>query len=128
MQFLQIRVFNSMFTAVGGNGDGTYVANGDQDCSLRVWNADTGQALCNRIRHHSDEVNCLSWSIDGEFLASGATSGNGCLRNWGSGQLFGEVHVIDGNTDVECVGWSADWSLLAAGVRDGTVHVWNTKT
>lgn len=62
------------------NPDGTVLAVGYQDGSIRLWNMDTGEQLT-RLEGHADRVVSLAFSPDGTLLASGGVDGT--VRLWG---------------------------------------------
>jgi WD40 repeat protein len=60
--------------------DGTILAAGYQDGSVRLWSMDTGEQLT-VLEGHEDRVVSLAFSPDGTLLASGGTDGT--VRLWG---------------------------------------------
>lgn len=60
--------------------DGTVLAAGYQDGTVRLWNMDTGEQLT-VLEGHKDRVVSLAFSPDGTLLASGGTDGT--VRLWG---------------------------------------------
>jgi WD40 repeat protein len=59
--------------------DGTRLAGGTQDGTIRVWDAETGATLA-VLRGHEGEVTCVAFSVDGNRLVSSA--GDGTARIW----------------------------------------------
>ena len=78
--------------------------------------------LAHALIGHSDEVNAVAFSPDGQFLASG--SSDFMVRGWnaGTGESLG---ALAGNMGKVCsVAFSADRELLASGGFDKTIRIW----
>lgn len=74
-------------------------------------------------RGHTDVVNTVAWSPDGQFIASGSADGSVRIIKAADGSL---VNVYTGHTDsVKSVAWSPDSQRIASGSLDETVHIWN---
>jgi hypothetical protein len=80
--------------------------------------------VATQLTGHTDSVEDVAFSPDGELLAS--ASWDGTVRLWevASGQQRGEP--LTGHTDsVVGVAFSPDGKLLASASSDGTVRLWN---
>ncbi|NEP32109.1 MULTISPECIES: hypothetical protein [unclassified Moorena] len=75
----------------------------------------------NRLEGHSDIVSSISFSPDGQFIAS--TSRDKTVKLWHpDGKL---IQTIEGHQDsVTSVSFSADSQLIASSSWDGTVRLW----
>jgi len=70
---------SSRITASAINHDGTVIANGMWDGTLRLWELSSGRNL-NNFKNHSDWINSISFSQSGKYLVSG--SSDKTLRIW----------------------------------------------
>jgi len=108
--------------AAAWSPDGTKIATGSADKSVRIWNADgLGSEIV--LRGHKDVVLAVAWSPDGTKVLSG--SADQTARIWnvdGSGDpvvLGGHEHWVGS------VAWSPDGSKMAAACWDHTAWLWN---
>ncbi len=60
--------------------DGTRLASGARDQTVRIWDPEAGKEAVPTLRGHTGMVNCLAFSRDGTVLASG--SEDGTVRVW----------------------------------------------
>ncbi|NEN96594.1 MAG: hypothetical protein F6K50_13950 [Moorea sp. SIO3I7] len=76
----------------------------------------------NRLEGYDSWVNSLTFSSDGEILATG--SADGTVKLWNrDGKL---LNTLQGHTDiVNSVSFSPDGRILATGSADGTVKLWH---
>ena len=58
-------------TSVAISPDGTLVAAGSLDCSIRIWDVTSG-ALVKRLRGHEDSVYSVAFTPDGKGIVSGS--------------------------------------------------------
>ena len=66
--------------AVAYNSDGSRLATGGWDQTIKVWDTQTNKALFT-IKAHTGTVTALAFSPDGQFIASGSTDGTVKLWN-----------------------------------------------
>jgi WD40 repeat protein len=106
------------------SADGTLLASGGQDGTIRIWDPVSQQCL-RILQMNSGTVYCVALSGDGRLLASGGLDGTIRLCDPDNGQL---VVALEANIGVVRGGLSGDGRLLAAGGQDGTVRLSETGT
>jgi len=104
---------------------GTLLATGSYDCTVRLWDVDRRQER-NVLRGHTSCVPCLSFSPDGKSLASASWDRTAKIWEVATGQ---ERRTFSGHiAEVASVSFSPDGKLLATGSFDRTVKLWDTAT
>ncbi len=101
--------------------DGTCLASGCQDGSVRVWDLATGSART-AAKGHTGEVTSIDWSSDGSLIASAGRDRK--VRLWSAdGQ---ELHTFPPlEAEVLCVSFHPDGKTLAASADDGHIVLWD---
>ena len=110
---------------VAWSPNGTYIASGSADNTVRVWEVATGKQLY-VYRGHNASVNSIVWSPDSTQIASGSTDKTVQIVD-----AIPEIiaYTYRGHTDtVSSVSWSPDGKYIASGSFDKTVQVWNAVT
>jgi WD40 repeat protein len=76
----------------------------------------------NRLEGHNAEVNSVSFSADGQTIAS--ASRDNTIKLWNrEGKL---LHTLEGhNAAVNSVSFSPDGQIIASASRDKTINLWN---
>jgi WD40 repeat protein/serine/threonine protein kinase len=105
--------------------DGCWLAATSEGCSVRVWDAMTGQ-LRHTLPGHESRA-CLAFSPDGRWLASG--NAFGIVRIWDvqTGRCVfpltrGHIHPVG------ALAFSPDGRHLAAGYFDRCIDIWDATT
>ncbi len=103
------------------------VISGSYDCTVKLWNLKTGDLL-KTIEAHSDRVNAVALSADGQSFASACQ--NGTIKAWklGKGKVEEIFRLEAHQAAVTCIQFSVNGELLITGSEDKTVKIWNTET
>ena len=105
--------------------DGTILASGADDGTIRLWDVSTG-TLSATLEEHTDEVRSLSFSPDGTILASASLDHTVRLWDMATGA---NTATFEGHTDwVFSVAFSPDGRTVASGSGDDTIRLWNVAT
>ncbi|EDV22616.1 uncharacterized protein TRIADDRAFT_28728, partial [Trichoplax adhaerens] len=129
--------------SVAYSPDGSYLASGSGDTTVRFWdiNTETPDYTC---KGHKHWILSIAWSPDGEKLASGCKKGEICLWDPKTGKQIG--HVLVGHKQwITYLSWEpmhkdSDCRFLASSSKasysygiiefksDASVRVWDTVT
>jgi WD domain, G-beta repeat/AAA domain len=112
---------SSVIRAVAWSPDGTTLASGSDDNTVKVWAWPSGELL-RTLAGHSDWVWAVAWSPDGTTLASGSDDKTVKVWAWPSGELLRTL--ANHSSVIRAVAWSPDGMTLASGSWDNTVKVW----
>ena len=105
--------------------DGTKLASGSKDKTVRLWDTDTNNELA-ILRKHTGWTNVLAFSPNGKMLASGSTDKTILLWDTATAEL---ITTLTGHLNsIAALTFSPDSSMLASGSSDGTTRFWNTET
>jgi len=106
--------------------EGSLVASGSRDNTLRLWRIPSGRTVAS-MKAHTDGVWSVAFSPDGSLLASGG--GDHQIRLWhpAAGTL---MTILEGhNSTVQHLAFSPDGRTLAsAGGFDRTIRLWDVAT
>ncbi|EJF58651.1 hypothetical protein DICSQDRAFT_23971, partial [Dichomitus squalens LYAD-421 SS1] len=111
--------------SVAYSPDGRSIVSGSDDRTVRVWDAETGEAI--------HELSCGDWvlgvafSPDGHHIA--AVLNDSTVWIWDSTTGEAVCEPLRGHEDaVWCVAYSPDGRLIASGDGDGRICIWFTET
>jgi WD40 repeat protein len=112
----------SSILSVTFSPNGEWLAMGDVDGAVRLWNTtDDSRLTCQE--KHTGWVQSVAFSPSGVILASG--SGDQTVKLWdvNTGQC---LKTLQGHTSpLRSVAFSPDGAILASGSDDGTVRLWD---
>ena len=109
-------------SSVAFSPDGQQIISGNQDGTVKVWNAVTGQEML-RLKGHAGDVESVAFSPDGQRIISGGQDGTVKVWDAATGQ---ETLTLKGHKGwVFGVAFSSDGRRIVSGDKDGTVIVWD---
>ena len=115
---------NSMPLALAFSPDGTLLACGNEDCTIKLWNTVTGELFAIFIGHLS-EVSTLVFSPEGNTLAS--ASHDGIVRFWDIKLRKAIKTQITGHMSIRTASMLKDSSRLVSVSDSGIISVWDLK-
>ncbi|MCM1982017.1 WD40 domain-containing protein [Lyngbya confervoides] len=103
-------------------GLGPILATGSQDCTIRLWDSQTGHCL-RTLRGHPHGVSALAFHPTQPLLVSGGHDPTVKLWNSHSGQA---LHTLQGySTGLKAIALSPDETRLASAGDSGQLHLWD---
>ena len=105
--------------------DGSCIASGSSDKTVRVWDVATGRQL-SELKGHDSYVSGVAYSPDGARIAS--ASDDRTVRVWDAA-TGRQLRELKGHQNfVNCVVYSPDGARIASASGDTTVRVWDAAT
>jgi WD40 repeat protein len=113
---------DSPVRSVAFNSDGTRVASGAADGTVRLWNVADGQ-VWKVLRGHKGQIVDVLFSADGSRLASAAN--DVCLWDPATGSL---VRRLNAGEPITVIAWEPAGRRLAACTNAGKLCVWDVSS
>ncbi|MDE0635645.1 MAG: WD40 repeat domain-containing protein [Candidatus Poribacteria bacterium] len=136
----------SRVTAIDFPADGSFLASGSFDGTVRLWNIDTGEQTA-IFAGHQGSIGNIAVSPDGKTVVSGGTwdttiilwdikTGKQIKRHSKyHDNLFRRLKIyfdrsrtIPDPNAIEALAFSPDGQTFASGHRDGTLRIWDAET
>ncbi|MFN8440675.1 MAG: BTAD domain-containing putative transcriptional regulator [Caldilineaceae bacterium] len=123
----QLSGHSGVAAALVFDGSGTILVSGSYDCTVRLWDVQTGQPRA-VLRAHTQKIRWLTMSADGYTLASGGHDTFGCL--WDvreSAAAHGHLlhTLLDHDYALYHLAFRADSRLLAIASIDQSIYLWD---
>lgn len=103
--------------------DGSRLASGSWDSSVRIWSVKSGTLQHERWEHAQAAVWAMAWSPDGMYLASGDTDGKVVIWNANEGKRL--VSLEQHRDQVNQIQFSRDSKRLLTASTDNTIKLWS---
>ena len=101
--------------------DGTKLASGSVDKTIRIWNVADGKEL-NKLDGHPDDVYAVAFSPDGKKLASAGYGGNLYVWDVATAKALFHQHLAP-YTMTYGLAWSPDGKQLAVAASDNKAYL-----
>jgi WD40 repeat protein len=112
--------------SVAFSPDGSRIVSGSLDDTIRLWDAETGDAIGKPLQGHSTTVYSVASSPDGSRIVSG--SRDNTIRLWDAETSDAIGKPLEGHSSIaSSVAFSPDGSRIVSGSLDNTIHLWNAK-
>ena len=115
--------YTDQVTALAAAPDGSWLAAGGGDGTVRIWDVATEQVRATLV-DHTDFVEAIAVAPDGVWLATG--SQDCTVRIWDVATRRTTASLTGYTESVTAVAVAPDGTWLATCAEDGTVRIWDT--
>ena len=109
-------------SSVAFSSDGTSIASGSRDKTIKLWNTTSGKEI-NTLKGHADEVLGVAFTLDGSRIASASLDKSLKLWDVASGNEIRTFKGIQYSSDSNCVAFGPDGTRSAYEDLDGMIKV-----
>ncbi|KAI8855164.1 WD40-repeat-containing domain protein [Chytridium lagenaria] len=124
-QAIQLQVSNCLYHNVHNEDVSLYV---DHSCDRLLTSFYRSHFPCKTLHvlgEHSDEVWLLSFSNDGNYLASASKDSTAII--WSADDFSAVQYLLGHNDGISFLSWSPDDTWLLTGSNDKSLKIWNVK-
>lgn len=97
----------------------------DTDCSIRIWDLQTGMQL-HRLQGHKNAVTSVAFTPDGRGLVSASRGGSMALWHWEQGEVVRSFSRH--SRAVHAIAVSSDGRFALSACEDTVIRLWNMNT
>jgi WD40 repeat protein/Tfp pilus assembly protein PilF/uncharacterized caspase-like protein len=120
--FREFKQENTWTTTLGFSSSGRFVASGNSDGEIRIWDVESGAELPAIKKGYSSDI--ITMSANNKMLAQVIEEGKS-IRLWDTANET-TVKNLSGHTDdINTVVFSPDSKILASGSDDKTIMLWD---
>jgi WD40 repeat protein len=107
--------------------DGKRIVSGSEDCTIRVWDAQTGNPVLGPLKMHTHSVISVAFSPDDRRIASGSCDNTILVWHALTGKMV--AGPLKGHTrTIRSVCFSPDGKRIASCSSDQTIRIWDAQT
>ncbi|KAI5120284.1 hypothetical protein M0805_005341 [Coniferiporia weirii] len=107
--------------------NGRHIVSASDDGNLYIWDSQTGNAVGEPLKGHTDWVRCVAYSPTGKHIASG--SDDNSILIWDAESGTPVRGPISAHTDwIRCIAFSPDGKHIVSGADDNVLCIWDVQT